>query len=143
MPLKIQKNLSLLIHFAIISKVLYIATIYNLTIITGDFLGSKSSMLASLTTVVDGKIRNTPNDSIDQSCSMDTFAIPLRNRTTISKSQAKILQEVFEANQFPDSELKKKLQERTGLSTRVIQVWFQNRRREKKMNTKHIEVEVM
>lgn len=55
-----------------------------------------------------------------------------RNRTKISNEQGKILQRFFETNQFPDGEQRMQLVKITGLSTRVIQVWFQNRRREKK-----------
>lgn len=98
-------------------------------------------MHASLTAIADEKTRASSGDLTDQSTSIDKFLIPVRNRTTISKSQTKILLEVFGTNQFPDSELKTKLQARTGLSTRVIQVWFQNRRREKKMNIKYMEKE--
>lgn len=59
-----------------------------------------------------------------------------RNRTNIAKDQADILQSVFEINPFPDLTMRRQLEKVTELSSRVIQVWFQNRRREKKIKRK-------
>lgn len=67
---------------------------------------------------------------------MERFSMS-RNRTIINKEQATFLQNVFEINHFPDSGLKKELERVTGLPGRVIQVWFQNRRRKMKITGKH------
>lgn len=110
------------------------------------------SLLASLATMVDQhqkpEIRSEyrtemskppPEVLKDPSMLSMEKLLHIRNRTSISKEQAKILQNVFELNQFPDSEVRKKLEGITGLPGRVIQVWFQNRRREKKLLVKQKE----
>lgn len=110
------------------------------------------SLLASLATMVGQHQKteigseyrpevNKPTPEIPKDPSMLSMSklLHIRNRTSISKEQAKILQNVFELNQFPDSEVRKKLEGITGLPGRVIQVWFQNRRREKKMIVKQKE----
>lgn len=51
-----------------------------------------------------------------------------RPRTFISKEQADVMVDEFEKNPIPNKELRQKLAERLNLSSRVIQVWFQNRR---------------
>lgn len=110
------------------------------------------SLLASLATMVDQhqkpetrpeyrpEITKPPPEALKDPTmlSMEKL-LHIRNRTSISKEQAKILQNVFELNQFPDSEVRKKLEGITGLPGRVIQVWFQNRRREKKLLVKQKE----
>eukprot|EP01135_Chromosphaera_perkinsii_P000897 Nk52_evm60s152 gene=Nk52_evmTU60s152 len=58
-----------------------------------------------------------------------------RNRTTITEEQLEHMKACFETIQVPNQEKKEELSRLTGLSTRVIQVWFQNRRaKEKKRN---------
>lgn len=64
---------------------------------------------------------------------MDRFSLSSRNRTIISKEQVTFLQNVFEINHFPDAGVRKQLERVTGLPGRVIQVWFQNRRRKMKI----------
>lgn len=110
------------------------------------------SLLASLATLVNQQNKSEarpdpclethkPSQDVPKDFSMLSMEklLHIRNRTSISKEQAKILQNVFELNQFPDSEVRKKLEGITGLPPRVIQVWFQNRRREKKMILKQKE----
>ncbi|CAH1964174.1 unnamed protein product [Acanthoscelides obtectus] len=59
-----------------------------------------------------------------------------RNRTVISKKQVEVLQAVFDVNPFPSKDIRTRLEKVTGLPMRVIRVWFQNRRREKKYKSK-------
>ena len=49
-------------------------------------------------------------------------------RTGLSDKQLKILKAVYSQNPKPDSLMKEHLCEVTGLSPRVIRVWFQNKR---------------
>ena len=51
-----------------------------------------------------------------------------RVRTVLSDKQLKILKAVYSQNPKPDSLMKEHLCEVTGLSPRVIRVWFQNKR---------------
>ncbi|KAG5890737.1 hypothetical protein JTB14_013084 [Gonioctena quinquepunctata] len=59
-----------------------------------------------------------------------------RNRTVIGRYKSKILQDAFDRNQFLTVHDKERLARITGLPDRVIQIWFQNRRREKKCKEK-------
>ncbi|XP_072514307.1 insulin gene enhancer protein ISL-1-like [Salminus brasiliensis] len=51
-----------------------------------------------------------------------------RVRTVLSEAQLHTLQSCYSANPRPDALLKEQLVELTGLSPRVIRVWFQNKR---------------
>ncbi len=51
-----------------------------------------------------------------------------RVRTVLSESQLHTLQTCYSANPRPDALMKEQLVEMTGLSPRVIRVWFQNKR---------------
>lgn len=97
------------------------------------FLVSSMSLLTTLTNMVDQQRKPTSYCLKNQSIGTIDKSIYTRSRTSISKEKAMILQKIFELNKFPDAEIRMKLQEITGLPARVIQVWFQNRRRENKM----------
>ncbi|KAI4875225.1 hypothetical protein NFI96_010696 [Prochilodus magdalenae] len=59
-----------------------------------------------------------------------------RVRTVLSETQLHMLRSCYSANPRPDALLKEQLVELTGLSPRVIRVWFQNKRcKDKKKNT--------
>lgn len=51
-----------------------------------------------------------------------------RVRTVLNEQQLKILKDCYSVNSRPDTTLKERLVEMTGLSARVIRVWFQNKR---------------
>ena len=51
-----------------------------------------------------------------------------RARTVLSEKQLNILKTCYSANPRPDALMKEQLVEMTGLSPRVIRVWFQNKR---------------
>ena len=51
-----------------------------------------------------------------------------RIRTVLTEQQLQTLRSVYSNNPRPDALLKEQLCELTGLSPRVIRVWFQNRR---------------
>uniref|UniRef100_A0A3B4BUP8 ISL LIM homeobox 2 n=1 Tax=Pygocentrus nattereri TaxID=42514 RepID=A0A3B4BUP8_PYGNA len=59
-----------------------------------------------------------------------------RVRTVLSKAQLHTLRSCYSVNPRPDAMLKEQLVEMTGLSPRVIRVWFQNKRcKDKKKST--------
>jgi hypothetical protein len=59
-----------------------------------------------------------------------------RVRTVLSESQLRILKQMYTQNSRPDAVTKDHLVEATGLSARVIRVWFQNKRcKDKKRQT--------
>lgn len=51
-----------------------------------------------------------------------------RVRTAISQSQLHVLHTYYKTNPKPNAFVKEQLMEMTGLSSRVIRVWFQNKR---------------
>ncbi|XP_041915702.1 ISL LIM homeobox 1b [Alosa sapidissima] len=60
-----------------------------------------------------------------------------RVRTVLSKKQLHMLQTCYSANPRPDALVKEQLVEMTGLSSRVIRVWFQNKRCKDKKRSTH------
>ncbi|KAI6182743.1 Zinc finger and Homeobox domain containing protein [Aphelenchoides bicaudatus] len=65
-----------------------------------------------------------------------------RIRTVLTEQQLKILKHMYTINQRPDATTKETLVQQTGLSQRVIRVWFQNKRcKDKKKQTLAIEQE--
>jgi len=53
---------------------------------------------------------------------------PTRVRTVLNEKQLHTLRTCYAANPRPDALMKEQLVEMTGLSPRVIRVWFQNKR---------------
>ena len=53
---------------------------------------------------------------------------PTRVRTVLTEKQLHTLRTCYAANPRPDALMKEQLCEMTGLSPRVIRVWFQNKR---------------
>ena len=51
-----------------------------------------------------------------------------RVRTVLTEKQLSMMKSCYEANPRPDALMKEQLVEMTGLSSRVIRVWFQNKR---------------
>ena len=63
-----------------------------------------------------------------------------RARTVLSEKQLNILKTCYSANPRPDALMKEQLVEMTGLSPRVIRVWFQNKRcKDKKIQSRMME----
>lgn len=69
-------------------------------------------------------------DSIKRSPSQTVK--PKMVRSQLSETQLKYLMAVFNKNPYPESKLKKQLALKLGISVRIIQVWFQNRRQSSK-----------
>ncbi|KAI8923663.1 homeobox domain-containing protein, partial [Entophlyctis helioformis] len=49
-------------------------------------------------------------------------------RSKTNPEQAEVLIQAFAKNALPDAAQREELAERTGLSARSVQIWFQNRR---------------
>ncbi|KXN66411.1 hypothetical protein CONCODRAFT_11756 [Conidiobolus coronatus NRRL 28638] len=58
--------------------------------------------------------------------------LSLSKRTSISKQQTSILNEYYNLNHYPNQDEKLKLAKLLKLSERTIQIWFQNRRQNRK-----------
>ena len=59
-----------------------------------------------------------------------------RVRTVLTEKQLHMMKSCYSANPRPDALMKEQLIEMTGLSGRVIRVWFQNKRcKDKKKST--------
>uniref|UniRef100_A0AAY4EC38 Insulin gene enhancer protein ISL-1 n=1 Tax=Denticeps clupeoides TaxID=299321 RepID=A0AAY4EC38_9TELE len=80
---------------------------------------------------------STAHDAQSEICPLHLTHHPeaTRVRTVLSKKQLHMLQTCYNANPRPDALVKEQLVEMTGLSSRVIRVWFQNKRcKDKKKN---------
>ena len=66
--------------------------------------------------------------SSDKNRRLSTEQKQPRIRTVLTEQQLQTLRSVYQTNPRPDALLKEQLCELTGLSPRVIRVWFQNRR---------------
>ncbi|KAK9968056.1 hypothetical protein ABG768_002404 [Culter alburnus] len=69
-----------------------------------------------------------PFEGMKSTASWRTSERATRVRTVLSESQLRMLQTCYSANPRPDALMKEQLVEMTGLSPRVIRVWFQNKR---------------
>jgi hypothetical protein len=68
------------------------------------------------------------NFSSSSSSSKNIGSKPARVRTVLNEKQLHTLRACYGANPRPDALMKEQLVEMTGLSPRVIRVWFQNKR---------------
>ena len=58
-----------------------------------------------------------------------------KTRTSINARQLEILQATYEKETRPSRPMREEIASQTGLSAKVIQVWFQNRRSKDKKDT--------
>ena len=58
-----------------------------------------------------------------------------KTRTSINAKQLEILQATYEKETRPSRVMREEIAAQTGLSAKVIQVWFQNRRSKDKKET--------
>jgi hypothetical protein len=75
------------------------------------------------------------NFSSSSSSSKNMSSKPARIRTVLNEKQLHTLRVCYGANPRPDALMKEQLVEMTGLSPRVIRVWFQNKRCKDKKKT--------
>ncbi|XP_055702120.1 insulin gene enhancer protein isl-1 [Phlebotomus papatasi] len=67
---------------------------------------------------------------------------PTRVRTVLNEKQLHTLRTCYNANPRPDALMKEQLVEMTGLSPRVIRVWFQNKRCKDKKKTMQMKLQM-
>ncbi|KAH9636048.1 hypothetical protein HF086_016922 [Spodoptera exigua] len=89
---------------------------------SGSESGSHKSGRARTTAAADGK--------------------PTRVRTVLNEKQLHTLRTCYAANPRPDALMKEQLVEMTGLSPRVIRVWFQNKRCKDKKKTMQLKMQM-
>lgn len=61
---------------------------------------------------------------------------PKKKRTRTSTEQLRILQKAFQTDPMPNSSARCTLSKKLGMSSRAVQVWFQNRRAKEKLDSK-------
>ena len=62
-----------------------------------------------------------------------------KTRTSINARQLEILQATYEKETRPSRPMREEIAAQTGLSAKVIQVWFQNRRSKDKKDTTKVD----
>lgn len=87
-----------------------------------DFLTSHSFVLSYV--LIPGQV----NQSQTEGNTKRKADRPTRVRTVLNEKQLHTLRTCYNANPRPDAMMKEQLVEMTGLSPRVIRVWFQNKR---------------
>lgn len=97
---------------------------YNFNHIFAVCKWAKSFAVKPLMMYLTEGIKSTPSWSSMQRRSERSTRV----RTVLSESQLHMLQTCYSANPRPDALMKEHLVEMTGLSPRVIRVWFQNKR---------------
>lgn len=66
---------------------------------------------------------------------MNSTAAKKRKRTVLSAKQHKILLKSFQECAFPDAEKREELGKSLNMSSRTVQIWFQNQRQKMKSQT--------
>lgn len=67
---------------------------------------------------------------------------PTRVRTVLNEKQLSVLTSCYKINSRPDALLREQLVEMTGLSPRVIRVWFQNKRCKDKKKSQELKMQI-
>ena len=116
---------------------IYIDNISNMTTTNANnSTTSPSATSAPKTTPISTTSPTVTTSSSTSSSTSSTTASAKRSnsekgprvRTVLSEQQLQTLRTVYASNPRPDALLKEQLVEITGLSPRVIRVWFQNKR---------------
>ena len=89
---------------------------------------SPSANSAPKTTPISTTTTTSSSSSTTSSAKRSNSEKGPRVRTVLSEQQLQTLRTVYASNPRPDALLKEQLVEITGLSPRVIRVWFQNKR---------------
>ena len=97
------------------------------------FAGHRLRFLADKFALVTAEIAASPvNNAVDPrpttASSTTTMSTASRVRTVLTEYQLRVLRTCYAVSPRPDAATRDQLMEMTGLSARVIRVWFQNKR---------------
>ncbi|CAO1304013.1 unnamed protein product [Diamesa serratosioi] len=96
---------------------------------------SNNNHSSELGSMSDSESESGSHKSIRGKASGPSDGKPTRVRTVLNEKQLHTLRTCYNANPRPDALMKEQLVEMTGLSPRVIRVWFQNKRCKDKKKT--------
>lgn len=85
--------------------------------------------------------RYTDDDILDESRPRDGRRGPKRPRTILTSAQRRQFKASFELSPKPCRKVREALAKETGLSVRVVQVWFQNQRAKMKKQQRKAKTE--
>lgn len=98
---------------------------------------------ANTTNITNNTSSNTNNDVKFVHSTMEILEnqikkeeAPKKKRTRTSTEQLRILQKAFQTDPMPNSGARAALSKKLGMTTRAVQVWFQNRRAKEKLDAK-------
>jgi len=88
---------------------------------------SKKENHAPVTPVVNNK-RPAPETTAATSSKKDLAEQERKKRKRVTEEQLTILETIFATDKMPDQKLRLQLAQRLGMSSRRVQIWFQNKR---------------
>lgn len=120
--IQIEKLINL--RITSIKNFLHYQPLVKMMVMISHYLSS-SSFTGNSEPLSENRHRDSVRSSVHKQSSEHK---PTRVRTVLNEKQLQVLRTTYNANPRPDALLKERLVEMTGLSPRVIRVWFQNKR---------------
>jgi len=80
---------------------------------------------------------NYSSESLTNAQLVDPTFYPMNSiRTRLTSTQTQFLAREFQNTMFPSTELRNELSKMTGLCPRTVQIWFQNQRQKRRIQSK-------
>lgn len=107
---------------------------HNANILYGNGSGPAAPVQNQAASVNDVKFVHATMEILENQIKREEA--PKKKRTRTSTEQLRILQKAFQTDPMPNSTARVALSKKLGMSSRAVQVWFQNRRAKEKLDAK-------